>query len=59
MGRDAQVPVALRGHDPLACQRGDERPRVGRADADQRASALRLARRDDARLQLVETVDQA
>src|SRR5207253_2339742 len=55
---DAEVGVALRGDDALAIERGDERTRICRLDAEERAAAFGLARRDDLGIELVETCDQ-
>ena len=53
--RDAEVRVALGGDDVLRGERGDERRRVGRADADERAARRGAA---TVRAELVEPGDE-
>ena len=54
MRGDAEVAVALGGDDPVCLERGDERRRVGRADADQGAAPLGCPGRDDDSAELVD-----
>src|SRR6476619_3730662 len=56
--RDAEVPVPLRGDDPVRGERGHEPRRVGRADADERPVRVRRARRGDPATELVDARDQ-
>ena len=56
--RDAQVPVALGGDDPVLGERADERRCVGRADADERPAPLGVAWRRHRASELVDAGDQ-
>ena len=58
MERDAEVRVSLRRDDPLALELCDQRLRVGRRDADERAVLAVAARGGDGRSQLVEAREE-
>ena len=58
VGRDAEVAVPLGGDDPVRRQCGDERRRVRRADADERAAPFLRAGGDDDAAELVDPGDQ-
>ncbi len=56
--RDAKLVLAGRDDDPLGGERRHERVDVGRADADERATAPRIARRDDGCAEGIEPVEE-